>query len=342
MKKTEDTIHEQLQKVMQDFIAESSPGRRLPSENALCNKYKVARMTVGKVLNQLESEGKITRRRGSGSFVASRPIFTFCLPCADFFSYNDISSYCVRLQMKGAIRAAHELNIGFETVVVSPTNSQTDINYSALSHINRASRLLVTPWFCDLFEWLYKKQCQVCLLHGQNIFYGYRQYTRNWLKLERNRNGALRKIIHQFQQRGYRRIALVSPFVLSEKNHCLTLSYQEEMRSSEAPELILEVPCSDTLTFGILGDFYRRHQFDSLIFSGSFGKNSHGSLNRNLGIPEHIPIFGIDCVPELYPLVDTIPYCINNYEQIGYDAVTMLANEQNQGVTKVYDYEFFE
>lgn len=45
------------------------PNEQLPSIDALCSMYEVSKMTINKSLGLLESNGYITRRRGSGSFV---------------------------------------------------------------------------------------------------------------------------------------------------------------------------------------------------------------------------------------------------------------------------------
>lgn len=47
------------------------PGRRLESESALAVRYGVSRMTVRQALGQLESDGLVTRKPGSGTFVNS-------------------------------------------------------------------------------------------------------------------------------------------------------------------------------------------------------------------------------------------------------------------------------
>ena len=44
------------------------PGARLPSEAELTRKFKVSRMTVVKAMQQLQQEGLLSRRAGSGSF----------------------------------------------------------------------------------------------------------------------------------------------------------------------------------------------------------------------------------------------------------------------------------
>ena len=46
------------------------PGARLPSERELVQEFGCARMTVTRALRELEEEGLIDRRQGSGSFVA--------------------------------------------------------------------------------------------------------------------------------------------------------------------------------------------------------------------------------------------------------------------------------
>ncbi len=45
---------------------------QLPSETALMARYGVSRSTVRNALSKLEAEGRILRRRGSGSFPVSR------------------------------------------------------------------------------------------------------------------------------------------------------------------------------------------------------------------------------------------------------------------------------
>src|SRR3954462_14942468 len=46
------------------------PGVRLPSERELVHEFGCARMTVHRALRELEEEGLIERRQGSGSYVA--------------------------------------------------------------------------------------------------------------------------------------------------------------------------------------------------------------------------------------------------------------------------------
>ena len=62
-------LHEQLYEELRRNIIQLQPGTRLPSENALCRKYSLSRLTIARALNALTEKGYIRRVRGSGSFV---------------------------------------------------------------------------------------------------------------------------------------------------------------------------------------------------------------------------------------------------------------------------------
>lgn len=64
-------LYEQLKQTIQNQIVEGdyAPGSHLPSEAALCEKYSVSRITVGRALNDLERAGFVQRVQGSGTIV---------------------------------------------------------------------------------------------------------------------------------------------------------------------------------------------------------------------------------------------------------------------------------
>ena len=55
-------------------IGDLGPGARIPSEPELARLWGVSRFTVAKAVEQLVEEGLVTRRQGSGSFVAEAPL----------------------------------------------------------------------------------------------------------------------------------------------------------------------------------------------------------------------------------------------------------------------------
>jgi GntR family transcriptional regulator len=61
---------EQLQEILEGFIANLEPGTRLPSERELAKRYVVARATVTQAIDELAGKGLVYRVHGSGTFVA--------------------------------------------------------------------------------------------------------------------------------------------------------------------------------------------------------------------------------------------------------------------------------
>ena len=67
--------YKQIYEDLRSQIAEGIyiPGDLLPSENELCLRFKVARLTVRRSLEQLVSDGFIIRHQGKGSIVKGAP-----------------------------------------------------------------------------------------------------------------------------------------------------------------------------------------------------------------------------------------------------------------------------
>jgi GntR family transcriptional regulator len=66
--------YERIARYLRELIAGAEPGRRLPSDAELCERFGVSRMTARHAVDQLARDGLLYRRRGQGTFVASRPV----------------------------------------------------------------------------------------------------------------------------------------------------------------------------------------------------------------------------------------------------------------------------
>lgn len=96
---------------------ELKEGDLIPSENELCDEFKVARMTVRSALNNLAKDGYIARRRGIGSIVLSTKIYDNISSISGFTREMnnkglEVSSILVNLQIvQSNNELANKLNI---------------------------------------------------------------------------------------------------------------------------------------------------------------------------------------------------------------------------------------
>ena len=67
------SLSDEVKKVLKEYIYSMDPheSTKLPSENEIAQNYGVSRVTVRKVLDELEQEGLIIRIHGRGTFVNS-------------------------------------------------------------------------------------------------------------------------------------------------------------------------------------------------------------------------------------------------------------------------------
>ena len=72
-----EPIYKTIENNIKELInsGELKEGDLIPSENELCDEFKVTRMTVRSALTNLVKEGYITRRRGIGSIVLANKIY---------------------------------------------------------------------------------------------------------------------------------------------------------------------------------------------------------------------------------------------------------------------------
>lgn len=92
---------------------------RLPSENALAEKFEVSRMTARKVLIELEIEGLVKRVQGSGTFIRER----------DF----GVGTFTIHSSQKHAatLQAEHSVEILDVRLIATPTAEVIEkLNYT--------------------------------------------------------------------------------------------------------------------------------------------------------------------------------------------------------------------
>jgi GntR family transcriptional regulator of arabinose operon len=149
---------------------EPSAGRRLPTESELMKQYALSRQTVRQALDLLQKEGLITKRQGSGSYIADRDTSASNIPgtIAVVTPYARNSAFLQILwDMQSLFSSA-----GFSSQVFSTENlvfREREILTELLEH--PVSGILVQPTRnvfpspnLDLYERLIESGCAIFFL----------------------------------------------------------------------------------------------------------------------------------------------------------------------------------
>ena len=67
-------LYYQLKEILLKRILDSENGEMLPTENSLCNIFKISRPTVRQAIKELEKECYLYRQKGKGTFVAGKKV----------------------------------------------------------------------------------------------------------------------------------------------------------------------------------------------------------------------------------------------------------------------------
>ncbi|ONI70843.1 hypothetical protein ALI144C_50570 [Actinosynnema sp. ALI-1.44] len=77
---THESPSEKAKKELVNLIEKLEPGSALPSERALSEQLEIARMTLRNAVDELTLAGKVSRRRGSGTYVADSKLLCRITP----------------------------------------------------------------------------------------------------------------------------------------------------------------------------------------------------------------------------------------------------------------------
>lgn len=334
---------------LRGMISESIPGRLLPSEWVLARKYSLSRNTVSKIFKILVQEGLVEREVGRGTLVKGQQTITFLMPCPEFLTSSIPNARIVRQRMHGAMEAAQERNLGFETIAVSHSNNLNKIDFNALSRLNAGSMVILDSWYRNIFPMLAKRCCRVALIDKKNIPYGFAQYTKSWFFLTLNCKGEVYGAMDNLMNRGCRKIALIGQWI-NETGHPVMHAFRKYTAEHGMKMLYYVLPGNETAELNNdtlfppaekIRAFYEQEQFDGIVLGSGYFVNPR-PIQEQLGVPESVKICGIDQNILQMPIYHRYPYYSAPNRQMGYDAVAMLAdNSGSQPKSRLYDYDFY-
>ena len=223
---------------------------------------------------------------------------------------------------------AHRLNVARETIAVSPTNRNDDIDWHSLSHLNESGKVIVfTLWYQPLFQFLKERGTSVALvtLGNENRCCGCREFTDRWIHLHDDISAVMREADH-FLRTEYE----------CGKTCIITRNYTGEDQGSF--DLSLNAPCPEIVFFTRkehdrkyreeLNALYRRHRFDGLFLQVPYLHRFDYSrtLNENLGLPEKVRLLTYSETPYSTRLPQRVPGINFNFRELGAEAVRRLKN----------------
>lgn len=320
------SLHQQLVSGLRRYIEHRLPGTRLPSETSLCRQYGLARMTVSKALKELEVQGVLERRQGSGTYVSSEPNLVFLLPYAGSLSDRGSSNDRLRIYFSGIMKAAHDFHLRVETLAVSKTNNREDINFDFFRNITSASRVFVTPWFYKVFELLAERRARVCLLHNQNLSIlpvSSRAAIDGWCVQEMDRKTGVERLIRFWLDQGCQRIALLVPYIFDESDHIVLSTYRRLLQEAGLPEIFQELQAMDHQAEEV-ATLYKRCPFDALLTANCYGMAA-GDPKAYLGLPASVRLGFAGGNADAMPVSADFSCYSFPFAQMGYEAVQMLS-----------------
>lgn len=327
-------------KIVNEFKARilsgvAAPGSRMPTEQELAHRLNVARDTLRDALRILEEEQLIERIPGKGTFIRAQEkeqgnVITFLLPCADIIAdrIGYRTSLITREMLCGAMIEGNKQKLRIETIAVSPTNRNDDIDWHSLSHLNESGKVIVfTLWYQPLFQFLKERGTSVALvtLGNENRCCGCREFTDRWIHLHDDISAVMREADH-FLRTEYE----------CGKTCIITRNYTGEDQGSF--DLSLNAPCPEIVFFTRkehdrkyreeLNALYRRHRFDGLFLQVPYLHRFDYSrtLNENLGLPEKVRLLTYCETPYSTRLPQRVPSINFNFRELGAEAVRRLKN----------------
>ena len=302
----------------------------LPREVILAQKLGISRDTLRAVLTKLSDEKLIERMCPKGTMVCNRPSkikqpLSFLLPCANFLAEgcSYVESWTSRRIHFGLSQIAFDNDYRVETVPVSPTNNEHEIDLRKLDFVNANSMLVVNgDWFRDLFPLLLERGCRMVFVYSHlSRRKADEDFINRCFRIKINSSGAAESMVEYFFRHGCRRIALFHRFI-SEPEHPTMGGYLSGLRKCGLTFTAWREPATEQLTQRSLKiqlrDFYEKSGgFDSLIVDPVSAKELLWHRNLyDIGLSEDIKIIISNDFAN-NPDTSSLSSMIFPYEEIG-------------------------
>jgi len=319
-------IYYQLKKVLKKHISETlKPGDKFFSEHELAKKYDIARVTAGRVIEQLAYEGSLYRIQGKGTFVAE--------PQKDIKIGQAIGLimpfHQENVMFAGIIRGSEEIALK-ERYELIFSNSRNGFGIES-EHIARLKKITYGLIIFPNYNLQYYERTKNLILqlkeenfpfvlvdrHFEDINTSYVETDNFW--------GAYQTTLHLIKL-GHKRIGHITrnkwEFMTSLKKRLN--GYKQALKENGLPHNYILPLKRDVDSSRELNTFLKENSLTAIFASEWWGPIKVMALayKNGLKIPEHIAIAGFDEHPEnpFFPFTTVI----QPMEEIGKKATQIL------------------
>lgn len=326
------------------------PGNRLKSVRELAGSFSVSIKAAQRAFDELEAEGLIDRKAGSGAFVKESAnqknnTIYFLVPHASHMMLEHETSIAIRRMLYGAINSA----LPSQLVQMIPVSKSSDANinkkpetidWAALECIPAGANVFISSaWYSKIIPFLMERGVRGIYLATQfeqdyPAMYGMIQEAR-WPIIRIDRITAIQNAVTHLHSLGHRRIAAIKsypnqpdhPFrkgFIAGYEHC-SMTFKDELFQEFAPSQ----PGSEDESISAL---WAKSKFDSLIICApGIVRNSFNFLTYKLKlkIPDDVALLAYRDMPNYMSLPISVSVFDFPWVEIGAEIVNV-ANDENR------------
>ena len=333
---------------------EYAVGEKLPTEFELSAQYAVARGTIRQSLKLLEAEGYLERVKSKGTFIrqpAQKPgadkVISFLMPYPGYIRPSDDPVFITFSRIfYGAIRAASEAGWRVEAVPFSRTNDNFNIDWDALVHIGKDSRVMIfNHWYHPAFDAFLKRGARVGIIrYFSHVKSPWDHCFENWIDAVIDTKKVASDAVYFLHSLGCRKILNAGWYYQDAYNE-KPIGYREAVDRLGLERLELDY---DTLSgkTGYGRDVAEtiRKIWEETHFDAMFADNPQhyftekGNIYRAIGIPESVKILLNHDEPQHYlrtsPQVSAFSI---DMDKVGYTVAKCLVEDSAAHLQLVFE-----
>jgi DNA-binding LacI/PurR family transcriptional regulator len=357
VKKNESvSVHQQLVTGLKHYAIKLGAEKKMPSENIICKKYSLARMTVSRALNDLVAEGILYRTQGKGTFVKKQlrtvKSIKFLLPGPGCLSGSDANSKVIRRYLSGIVHEAHKTGMRVETVICTPDHKLGSLQPDQFRSFSKNDNVFIlAQWWYPIFPALVESGCNVVYINSQIMNPEFEDYFKHWYLLTNNIKESVAELVDYFVKAGHRNILcfrlkdqFTSPDPRSEGYKLGLKRNSLEYDPILMPEIDFDIFSDPEYVIRLIIESYHKRRFDAIIIPNSeFALLTLTALERlKLKCPENVIISALGDREILSNLPVPISAFAQSEAMLGAEAVKAFKRSEFTSGEQIFNSIFIE